>query len=123
MVANPNNNMLHQCILIEGPALNTSTSSSLPYVNKDNIINIQLLYDPNRPIEPKLWDGNFHPMSLHRLLEYLASDAKNIKKSIVCMATYIKNKKIETFKSNNIKNFKGIGKAAWDFISSIYEAR
>ena len=123
MVANPNNNMLHQCILIEGLALNTFTSSSLSYVDEDNIINIQLPYDPNRPIELKLWDGNFHSVSLHRLLEYLASDAKNIKKSIVCMAIYIKNKKIETSKSKNIKNFKDISKAAWDLISSIYKAR
>jgi len=39
------------------------------------------------------------------------------------MATYIKNKKIETSKSNDIKNFEGIGKVAWDLISFIYEAR
>jgi len=38
------------------------------------------------------------------------------------MTTYIKNKKIETSKSNDIKNFEGIGKAAWELISSIYEA-
>jgi len=60
-------------------------------------------------------------MSLHGSLEHLASDAKNIRKSMVCMVTYIKNKKIETSKSNNIKDFKDIGKAAWNLISSIYE--
>jgi len=38
------------------------------------------------------------------------------------MATYIKIKKIKTSKSNNIKNFEGIGKVAWKLISSIYEA-
>jgi len=38
------------------------------------------------------------------------------------MATYIKNKKIETSKSNNIKDFEDIGKVAWNLISSIYKA-
>ena len=41
---------------------------------------------------------------------------------MVHMATYIKNKKIKTSKSNNIKDFEGIDKAAWELISSIYEA-
>ena len=41
---------------------------------------------------------------------------------MVHMATYIKIKKIKTSKSNNIKNFEGIGKVAWKLISSIYEA-
>ena len=39
------------------------------------------------------------------------------------MATYIKNKKIEMSKSNNIKDFEGIGKVAWKLISFIYETR
>jgi len=38
------------------------------------------------------------------------------------MATYIKNKKIETSKSNDIKDFEDIGKVAWELISSIYKA-
>ena len=91
MIADPNNNTMNQCVLIKGLALNTFTFSSPPYIDEDNVINIQLLYDPNRPIEPKLWDSNFYPISLHGSLEYLASDAKNIRKSIVCMAIYIKS--------------------------------
>ena len=39
------------------------------------------------------------------------------------MATYIKNKKIEMSKSNNIKDFEDIGKVAWKLISFIYETR
>ena len=38
------------------------------------------------------------------------------------MAKYIGNKKIEVFKSNNIKNFESINKAAWKLISSIYNS-
>jgi len=45
-------------------------------------------------------------------LEHLASDAKSIKKSMTHMVIYIKNKKIETSKSNYIKDFEDIGKAA-----------
>jgi len=100
----------------EALALNTS---SFPHVDDDDVINIQLPYNPNRPMEPELWDGNFHPISTHRSLEHLASDANNIKKSLACMAKYIKNRKIETSKSND---FKGIGKATWELISSIYNS-
>jgi len=69
-----------------------------------------LPYDPDYPIKPELWDGNFHPISLHGLLEYLPSDLKNIKESLNYLAKYIKNKRINTTKSNDIKEFKGIGK-------------
>ena len=122
IVADPNSNMRNQHVLINGLALNSSNFSSPPHIDDDNIINIQLLYDLNRPTEPKLWDGNFHSVLLHRSLEYLASDAKNIKKYIAHIAIYIKNKKIEMSKSNNIKNFKGIGKAVWELIFFIYES-
>jgi len=56
-------------------------------------------------MEPELWDSNFHPISLHGLLEHLASDANNIQKSLAHVAKYIKNKKIEMSKSNDIKDF------------------
>ena len=42
---------------------------------------------------------------------------------MVHITIYIKNKKIETFKSNDIKDFKGISKVAQKLISSIYESR
>jgi len=82
MVADPNNNMINQYVLIKGLAPNNS----------------------------KLWNSNFHPVLLHGSLEHLASDAENITKLMVYMATEIKNKKIETSKSNNIKNFEDIEK-------------
>ena len=115
--------MRNQCILINSLALNFSSSSSSSHIDDDNVINIQLLYDLNRPIKPKLWHGNFYPISLYKSLEHLISDAKNIKKSMACIAIYIKNKKIEAFKSNNIKDFKDISKVAWKLISSIYESK
>ena len=73
-------------------------------------------------MKPDLWDGNFHSVSLHGSLKHLTSNTNSIRKSMVHMATYIKNKKIKTSKSNNIKDFESIDKAAWELISSIYEA-
>ncbi len=77
MMADPNNNMMNKHVTIECPTSSSpcdlikhSTSVS-PCVD-DIVINIQLPYDPNTPMEPKIWDGNFHPISLHRSIEYLA---------------------------------------------------
>ena len=92
----------------EAPAFNTSTAQ---HVDND-IINIQLPYNPDQPIEPDLWDGNFQPISLHGLLEHLMSNSKNIKVLLNCLAQYIENKKIDTCKSNNVKKLKDMGKAA-----------
>ena len=39
------------------------------------------------------------------------------------MAKYIKNKKINSFKANDIKDFEGIGQATWMFLSAIYESK
>ena len=35
------------------------TRGEAPCDDDDNIINIQIAYDPNAPTEPKLWSGNF----------------------------------------------------------------
>jgi len=113
--------MSSQRVSNEAPALNTSI---VPHVDniKDDIINIQLLYGPNWPMEPELWDGNFHPISLYGSLEHLSSDSNNIKESSLCLAKYIEDKKIDLAKSNNIKEFKDISEAAWKFVSAIYNS-
>ena len=84
----------------------------------DTVINVNLPYNPNVPIEPELWDGSFHPILLHRSMEYLVSDTKNIKNSLSFMAKYIGNKQIN---SNKLENFKGIEEAIWSFISLVYQ--
>jgi len=38
------------------------------------------------------------------------------------MTKYITNKQIELSKANNLDDFKGIGEAVWNFISSVYKA-
>ena len=55
-------------------------------------------------------------------MKHLLSNASYIKTSLICIAKYIENKKINTAKSNNVKNFQGIGKATWKFVSAFYKA-
>lgn len=51
IVADPNSNTIQQCILINHFALNSTITSSPPHVDENSVINIQLPYDLNRPIE------------------------------------------------------------------------
>ena len=90
--------------------------------DKSMFINIQLPYNPDAPMDPEIWNGGFHPISLHSFIEQIVSDAKNIKDSLKFMAEYISNKQIELFKANDLIDFNGIGDAVWNFISSIYES-
>ena len=75
----------------------------------DNIINIQISYDPNAPMEPDLWSGNFHLISLHSSIEHIVSDTKSIKDSLNFMARYILNKKVNPKTANDLKDFDGTG--------------
>ena len=88
----------------------------------DNVINIQLPYNPNAPTEPELWSGNFHPISLHGSIEQIASDTKSIKDSLNFMARYILNKKVNSSKANELQDFEDIGDSIWNFLSAIYQA-
>jgi len=73
--------------------------------NDNNVINIQLPYDPNAPTELELWSGSFHPISLHGSIEQITSDTKSIKDSLNFMARYISNKKVNSGKANNLQDF------------------
>ena len=79
--------------------------------NENMFINIQLPYDPNAPTNPEIWNGGFHPISLHSSIKHIMSDAKNIKDSLKFMAKYITSKQIEPSKANNVMDFVGIGDA------------
>ena len=72
--------------------------------------------------DPETWSSNFHLVFLHGSIKYLASDVKNIKDSLKFITKYITNKKIDSSKTNDFADFKGIGEAVWNFISSIYDA-
>ena len=56
------------------------------------------------------WNGDFHPISIHGLMEYLVSDIKNIMTSFCQITNYIFNKKVEKGKVNDLDNLKGVGK-------------
>jgi len=85
------------------------------------MVNIQLNYDPNQALDPKSWDRNFNAVSLYRSIEHLASDTLNIKELLLRMRKYISDKSINGDKANKVKDLKGMNKAMWEFISTIYE--
>ena len=91
--------------------------------HEDDVINIQLLYDPNTPTKPQLWSGSFHPISLHGSMEHLAHNTNSIKATLDFMAKYIQNKSVNDIKANNITEFEGMSDTIWNFISSVYEAK
>ena len=108
--------MTPQCISSEHPNMTSI------HVN-DAVINIQLQYDLNTPMEPDLWDGSFHPISLHGSIEHIVLDSKNIKDSLNFMAKYIANKQVDLAKSNDLKDLKGIGEVIWNLISLVYQSK
>ena len=55
-------------------------------------------------------------------MEHLASDALNIKESLTRMQKFIAGKSINGNKANDIKDLNGMGKAIWDFISTVYNS-
>ena len=105
-----------QCVNNEIPALSRATNSN------EHGFNVQIPYDVNQALDPESWDGNFHTISLHGLMEHLASDVKHIKESLHWIQKYILNKLIEGDKANNVKDLEGISEVAWDFISALYES-
>jgi len=88
--------------------------------HEEDVINIQLLYDPDAPTEPELWSGAFHPISLHSSIKHFASDAKSIKTSLNFLAKYIQGKQVNSNKINDLDDFDGMGDVIWNFISSVY---
>jgi len=91
--------------------------------NEDDVINIQLPYDPNAPTEPELWSGSFHPISLHGSIEHFASDANSIKVSLNFLSKYIQGKQVDNNRANDLADFDGMGDAIWNFISSVYGSK
>ena len=98
------------------------SQGSTMHNDENAFINIQLLYDPDTLTNPEIWNGSFHPISLHGSIEHIASNTKNIKDSLKFMAKYISNKQIESSKTNNLMDFNGIDDGVWNFIFSIYKS-
>ena len=72
---------------------NTNNEATPLHVqHEEDVINIQLPYNPQAPTEPNLWSGSFHPISLYGSIEYFTSDSKNIKTTLNFLAKYIQGK-------------------------------
>ena len=117
---NLTNNSSSQCVP-DKHSISTPTQGSPAQNVKSIFINILLLYNPDVLMNPEIWGSNFHPISLHGSIKHIMSDAKNIKDFLKFMAKYITNKQIDPSIANNLDDFKGIGEAVWNFISSIYD--
>ena len=97
------------------------TRGEVPCDDDDNVINIQIAYNPNAPTEPELWSGNFQSISLHGSIKHIASNTKSIKDSLNFMAKYISNKKVNLKTANDLKDLDSISDLVWNFISSVYQ--
>jgi len=95
---------------------NEATPSHVQH--EDDVVNIQLPYDPQVLTEPELWSSSFYPISLHGSIEHFTSDSKNIKVTLNFLAKYIQGKQV-----NDLNDFDGMGDAIWNFISSVYAAK
>ena len=73
---------------------NKATPTHASY--KDDVINIQLLYNLQAPTEPEIWSGSFHLISLHSSIEHFMSDFNNIKVTLNSLAKYIQNKQVNS---------------------------
>ena len=80
-------------------------------LHENDIINVQLPYDPHAPTEPELWSGLFHPIFLHGSIKHFTSDAKNIKVMLNSLAKYIQGKQVNNNKANDLADFDGMGDA------------
>jgi len=134
--ADPQNDMRPQCdslivpnpnpqhVLNEDPQPNSGNNATqVNTSHKDEVINIQLPYDPQAPTELELWSSSFHPISLHGSIEHFALDAKNIKVLLNFLAKYIQRKQVNGNKVNDLNDFDGMGDAIWNFISSVYASK
>ena len=90
-------------------------------LSSNNMFNIQLNYDIDQALDPESWNGEFYAVSLHRSIEHLVSDIKNIKDFLCRMGKYIQGKSIIKENLNSVKDLEGIGKVVWDFLSAIYD--
>jgi len=91
--------------------------------HEEEVINIQLPYDPQAPTEPNLWSDSFYSIFLHGSIKHFASDFKSIKVSLDFLAKYIRNKQVNGNMINDLADFDGMGDAIWNFISLVYDAK
>jgi len=105
------------------PMSGNNEASPTHALHEESIINIQLPYDPQAPMEPDLWSRSSHPILLYSSIKYFALNLKSIKDSLNFIVKYITNKQVNGKEVNDLKDFNGMGDAIWNFISLVYEAK
>ena len=119
-IANTTPNMRTQRRHNAAPTYVNPAAAIIPMVNNSDIINIQLNYDINWLLDSDSWDGDFKAISLHGSMEHLGSNIKMIKELLSRIEKHILGKIINSSKANDIKDFEGLDKMVWEFISALY---
>ena len=78
---------------------------------QQEVYEISLVYNINNPTEPNVWDGEAHSLSVFRTWEFLEINSKNMFTLLLCMANYIRSKKVLKDKANNILELNRFSKA------------
>jgi len=94
----------NQCIINEAPALNNTYYLTISI----GLWNLTL--------------GMVSSISIFGTMEFMEINAKNIYTSLLCMADFIRSRKVDISVINRDQELKEFGDAAFNFISSIYEA-
>jgi len=81
-----------------------------------------ILYQDNQPTNPQLWDGNFTPVSMSSVDEFLTSNIKNIVCSLLRTAIFIKQQLLGNKTTKNIPQIVDFSFASWEFINTIYKS-
>ena len=75
-------------------------------------IEVLINYNINMPIEANTWNSEAYSISIFRHMEFLEIDVKNIFTSLLCMADFIKTRKVQQDKILNVAKIQEFGKAA-----------
>lgn len=79
-------------------------------------------YKANVPGDPNLWDGNFGVISLFGMNEFLRNDVNNMTTSLLHMATFLNQRKLDDQDGNDIYQLSSFGDTTWQFILAIYKS-
>jgi len=73
---------------------------------------VSLPYNINQLVKPNAWDSETCSISVFGIMEFLKIDSKNMFTLLLCMANYIRNKKVKKGKINDVSELKGFSEAA-----------
>ena len=81
------------------------------YLQQD-FYTVSLSYNINQLVKPNIQDDEAYPILIFKIMEFLEIDLKNIFTLLLHTTNYIRNKKVEKGKINDIFELKGFNKAA-----------